>query len=88
MDAKQAIDWIEQQAYMAHTHDQPEDSLTLQQIAALIERQERMIEKACEWMQKIGCPVLDDHYCDENCSTEMNGSGCWRRWLEEAQHDQ
>ena len=53
----------------------------------VIERQERMIEKACEWMQKIGCPVLDDHYCDENCSTEMNGEGCWRRWLEESQHD-
>lgn len=54
----------------------------------VIERQERMIGMACEWLQKLGCPVLDDHYCDENCSTEMNGSGCWRRWLEqEAQHD-
>ena len=52
------------------------------------ERQDRMIGLACEWLQKLGCPVLDDHYCDENCSTEMNGEGCWRRWLEqEAQHD-
>lgn len=61
---------------------------SLVQRQAVIERQERMIGLACEWLRKIGCPALADHYCDENCSTEMNGAGCWRRWLEqEAQHD-
>lgn len=55
----------------------------LTELDAKIERQERMIGLACEWLQKIGCPALADLYCDDNCSTEMNGSDCWRRWLEQ-----
>ena len=39
IDSKQALDWIEKQAYIFHTHDGSEYSLMLQQIAALIEQQ-------------------------------------------------
>lgn len=80
MDSKQAIEKLRIIEKLASCEL---EARYVRQIIELIERQERMIGLACEWLQKIGCPILDDHYCDENCSTEMNGSGCWRRWLEE-----
>lgn len=94
MNSKQAIDLLHNNQYQKHLGNGEYDYIhpltdsEAKAIESLIKRQERMIGMACEWLQKIGCPALADLYCDENCSAEMNGAGCWRRWLEqEAQHD-
>ena len=53
--------------------------IELQEI--LVERQERMIEKACEKLESGDC-LFDGEPCPKNY-IEVGCRGCVRRWLEE-----
>lgn len=64
----------------------------------IIERQERMIQAAIEYIQdengdcplNAGCNCIEDDNCPGPCpldGSDEQAEKCWRRWLEGAQRD-
>ena len=57
-------------------------------LLAEVRRLNRMVDRACEQMAKIGigCPasvdVIDWPDCDSQCDVGKDEADCWRRYLE------
>jgi len=84
MDSKQAIELIRETSLIPAEYRE--------QIAELIERQERMIENAIDVIQEdsgdcplnAGCCCIEDENCPGPCpldGSDEQAEKCWRRWL-------
>ena len=100
MDSKQAIKLLHNNQYQKHLGNgeydyiHPLTDAEAKAIESLIERQERMIRVAIEYIQEENgdCPLNAGGNCieDENCpgpcpldGSDEQAEKCWRRWLEE-----
>ena len=87
MNSKQAIEVLHNRQYQKHLGNgeydyiHPLTDAEAKAIESLIERQERMIERACERLGSGGCLFVDEP-CPKNY-LEVGCRGCARRWLEE-----
>ena len=52
-----------------------------EEIAELIQQQDKMLELACDSVARLGCPMFEHEPCPE-MTTEVTCSECWRKYLQ------
>ena len=87
MTAQEAVAVLHNNQYQKHLGNgeydyiHPLTDAEAKALESLIERQERMIEKACEKLESGDC-LFEGEPCPKNY-IEVGCRGCVRRWLEE-----